>query len=478
MAAENGLRVIRQYSDEGRNLASRVFQESTRTDLFVDNARNVLRNLVQVMHRLKQAALDTVDPAFFIEQLSIIYRDEISRNNIFFVSVGLGIGTVGGFVLGFWLARPHLISPVMKSISCISFSNDDNVTLTTTAIPRLRSSCDVLVRVRSASINRVDRLISQGYGRYLRRLLQKYDQNDSELPLTIGRACSGIVEGVGKGCKSGLEIGDEVWLATPFYENGVCSEIVVAPEGRIGRKPYIIGFEGAASLPYSGCIALTALNEAGLNEHTCFQKRVLIQDGCSPVGCVLTQLVHKWGAHVTATCHTRSMPVVKALGADEVITVDIKEPESDADSIDINDSLPSASNIRKQLALRNRFDVIFMTTTDTYPCSVMEQFIVPQGVIINTVEADIASDNFGLLMRCAYSVYVRLKSLAYSVVRAKPDWGGPHLCHLALDQLAGYVNDNVLQTVVDKVYTVQGSERALDHICSENAIGNTIVTFR
>lgn len=250
------------------------------------------------------------------------------------MSVGLGIGTVGGFVLGFWLARPHLISPVMKSISCVSFNDGDvghnlinykfekylkqylfqNVMLTTTAIPRLRSSCDVLVRVRSASINRVDKRISQGYGRSLRRLLQKYDQYDRELPLTIGRACSGIVEGVGKGCKSGLEIGDEVWLAAPFYENGVCSEIVVAPEGRIGRKPYIIGFEGAASLPYSGCIALTALNEAGLNEQTCFQKRVLIQDGCSPVGCVLTQLLQKWGAHVTATCHTRSMPVLKAIG--------------------------------------------------------------------------------------------------------------------------------------------------------------------
>lgn len=34
---------------------------------------------------------------------------------------------------------------------------------------------------------------------------------------------------------------------------------------------------------------------------------------------------------------------------------------------------------------------------------------------------------------------------------SSPDWGGPHLCHLALDRLAGYVNEGILQTVVDQV---------------------------
>lgn len=41
---------------------------------------------------------------------------------------------------------------------------------------------------------------------------------------------------------------------------------------------------------------------------------VLITDGCSPVGCVLTQLLKKWGAFVTATCNIRSVPVIQALG--------------------------------------------------------------------------------------------------------------------------------------------------------------------
>lgn len=51
-----------------------------------------------------------------------------------------------------------------------------------------------------------------------------------------------------------------------------------------------------------------------INKYFCFCCRVLIQDGCSPVGCVLTQLAKKWGAFVTSTCHIRSVPVIKALG--------------------------------------------------------------------------------------------------------------------------------------------------------------------
>lgn len=41
---------------------------------------------------------------------------------------------------------------------------------------------------------------------------------------------------------------------------------------------------------------------------------ILIVDGCSPVGCVLTQLLKKWGSFITATSNIRSVPVIQALG--------------------------------------------------------------------------------------------------------------------------------------------------------------------
>lgn len=141
-------------------------------------------------------------------------------------------------------------------------------------VPSIRSTTDILVRVRAASIYRIDEQIANGYGRNLRRMIQNYNKYDyQELPLVVGRACAGVIEGVGRGSRSGLEIGDEVWLAAPWYEGGLASQLVVAPENRISRKPFIIGFEGAASLPYSGCVALSALSQANLNEHSSKGKR-------------------------------------------------------------------------------------------------------------------------------------------------------------------------------------------------------------
>lgn len=64
------------------------------------------------------------------------------------------------------------------------------------------------------------------------------------------------------------------------------------------------------------------------------------------------------------------------------------------------------------------------------------------------------------------------------ILKTDSDWGGPHICHKTLDRLAGYVNDGVLQTVVDQVFTSDDAEKAIAHICSAKAIGGTIITFR
>lgn len=78
----------------------------------------------------------------------------------------------------------------------------------------------------------------------------------------------------------------------------------------------------------------------------------------------------------------------------------------------------------------------------------------------------------------SFQIYVRLEKCVAYVFKKESDWGGPHICHRALDRLAGYVNDGVLQTVVDQVYTPDDAEKAIAHICSAKAIGGTIITFR
>lgn len=71
-----------------------------------------------------------------------------------------------------------------------------------------------------------------------------------------------------------------------------------------------------------------------------------------------------------------------------------------------------------------------------------------------------------------------MRKLLACVFHTSNDWGEVHICYKTLDRLAEYVNDGVLQTVVDQVYTADDADKALTHICSAEAIGGTIVTFR
>ncbi|XP_058116791.1 reticulon-4-interacting protein 1, mitochondrial-like isoform X2 [Anopheles ziemanni] len=472
MATESGLRVVRQYSDEGRNLAMRALNEAN------SEAGTALRsawtNFIQLVQRLKTTAREVLDPTVLYEELRIFFRDEIARNNAFAILIGLGFGTTGGFMLGMWLARPHLPTPIMKSIASTSFRDPDNVVVCQTAVPQFQSSSDILVRVRAASLNRIDRRIAFGYGRTLRRMIRSYNSTyDPELPLVLGRSCAGIVEAVGNGSKSGLEIGDEVWLATQWYEPGVASEFVVVPETRVSRKPFLIGFEGAASLPYSGSIALNLLDTHRLNEHTSKGKRILVQDACSPVGCVITQLAHKWGANVAATCHTRSVPVINNLGAADIITFANEHFRSNF--IDVN---VDKSNFINELTSREKFNFIFLTTRLGYDYKFLEKFLTKDGVIVDAVEPELSTDEYGVVGRFFLGTYVRCRKAVAFLFRTNVDWGGPHLCHLVLERLAGFVNDESLKTLVDRVYTPNEVERALEHICSEKSIGSTIITFR
>ncbi|XP_053671147.1 reticulon-4-interacting protein 1, mitochondrial-like [Anopheles nili] len=475
MATESGLRVVRQYSDEGRALALRTLNEANSEAGTV--LRNAWTNFIALVQRLKSSAREVLDPSVLYEELRVFFRDEIARNNAFAILIGLGFGTTGGFMLGVWLARPHLPTPIMKSIASTSFRDPDNVVVCQTAVPQFQSSSDILVRVRAASLNRIDRRIAFGYGRTLRRMIRSYNSTyDPELPLVLGRSCAGIVEAVGTGTKSGLEIGDEVWLATNWYEPGVASEFVVVPETRVARKPFLIGFEGAASLPYSGSIALNLLDVHRLNEHTCKGRRILVQDSCSPVGCVITQLVHKWGAHVAATCHTRSVPVINNLeerGAADIITFANEHFRSNF--IDVN---VDKSNFINELTSREKFHFIFLTTRLGYDYKFLEKFLTKDGVIVDAVEPEISTDDYGVIGRFFLGTYVRCRKAFACLFRTTVDWGGPHLCHLVLRRLAGFVNDETLKTVVDRVYTPNEVERALEHICSEKSIGSTIITFR
>ncbi len=172
----------------------------------------------------------------------------------------------------------------------------------------------ILVRVVAASLNRIDGRRCEGYGRVVFRALGAGD-----VPLVLGRDCSGIVTAVGAGVRR-FKPGDAVWAALDSLAAGTHADHAVVDVTDAALKPATLSHEAAAALPYVGLTAWAALvRRAGLTADTAFGRRVLVHGGAGGVGSFAVQLLKAWGAEVITTCGTKNVEFVRGLGADRVI---------------------------------------------------------------------------------------------------------------------------------------------------------------
>ncbi|XP_053237555.1 reticulon-4-interacting protein 1, mitochondrial isoform X2 [Podarcis raffonei] len=188
--------------------------------------------------------------------------------------------------------------------------------------PLINFPNEVIIKVHAASLNPIDVNMRSGYGAAAIRMKRDplhITSTGSEFPLTLGRDVSGVVMECGLDVKY-FKPGDEVWAAVPPWKQGTLSEFVLASGNEISRKPRCLSHTQAASLPYAGLTAWSAIHLAGgLNQDNCINKRVLIFGAAGGVGTFAIQLMKAWGAHVTAVCSQDASELVKRLGADDVI---------------------------------------------------------------------------------------------------------------------------------------------------------------
>lgn len=82
-------------------------------------------------------------------------------------------------------------------------------------------------------------------------------------------------------------------------------------------------------------------------------------------------------------------------GADDVIAFNSDDKIYELEERDL---------LLKELAIRDPYDVVFWTTSQTYNRDFMSKFVQPSGIIVDTVEKRMASDDYGLFMRFLCSV--------------------------------------------------------------------------
>ena len=295
---------------------------------------------------------------------------------------------------------------------------------------------DVLVEVKAAAINPIDKLIILGH---LQGMLP------IPLPSIVAYDVSGII--VEKGDEvSNFEIGDVVYSRVPQEQMGTIAEYVAVTSVAVSKKPGNISFEEAASIPLAGLTALQSLEHAGVKQND----KVLIHAGSGGVGSLAIQYAKAKGAYVYTTTSTSNVQWVKELGAD--IVIDYKKEDY--------------KTIAKDL------DIVFDTLGDNYTVEAFE--LLKQGGKVVSVKGALDEDTakmFGMVDYKLSEELVKLinaKDASYKYIFMHPN--GAHLNEIKL-----LVEDEKIKPVIDKVYPFADSIEAFTHLASGRAKGKIVI---
>lgn len=195
----------------------------------------------------------------------------------------------------------------MQAITYTRYGSPDVLQLKEVAKPSPKDN-EVLVKVRAAALNYADWHALAGDFRWLGFGVF---QPKFSIPCAD---FAGQVEVVGKNVTQ-FKVGDEVYGDLSSSGWGALSEYVCMPEHLAAHKPVNLSFEQAAAVPMAGCTALQGLHKGGIRSG----QRVAINGASGGVGTFVLQIAKALGAHVTATCSTKNIELVRSLGADHVI---------------------------------------------------------------------------------------------------------------------------------------------------------------
>lgn len=212
----------------------------------------------------------------------------------------------------------------MKAMVLQRPGGTENLVLETLPVPTVKED-EVLIAVRSLSINPIDVKTRSGKG--------LYNVLKNENPLILGWDVSGLVMETGKGVTA-FKKGDEVFGMVNFPGHGKAyAEYVAAPAAHLTKKPFTISHHEAAA---ASLAALTAWQ--AMQAFTSIQKghKVLIHAAAGGVGHYAVQIARHFGAWVAGTASAANRVFILDLGAHQFVdyaTAPLKEQVSDIDFV-------------------------------------------------------------------------------------------------------------------------------------------------
>jgi NADPH:quinone reductase-like Zn-dependent oxidoreductase len=311
--------------------------------------------------------------------------------------------------------------------------------------PKLRDD-DVLVQIHAASINALDTKIKSGEF----KLILPY-----RLPLILGNDMAGTVVQVGARVH-GFKLGDEVYARPDDDRIGTFAEFIAVKASSLALKPMNLGMVEAASLPL---VALTAWQVLVETAKLKKGQKVFIQAGSGGVGTVAIQLAKHLGAFVATTTSTANVDWVKALGADVVI--DYKQQDFATVLRDYDVVLNSLGNDELNKSLR---------------------ILKPGGHLISI--SGPPTPAFAIARRLAWPLRQVLRLLSFGI-RKKARKSGVNYTFVfmradgaQLREITPLIESGAIRPVVDKVFPLQDTPKALAYVDGGRAKGKVVVQVK
>jgi NADPH2:quinone reductase len=195
----------------------------------------------------------------------------------------------------------------MRAIGVTQFGGPDALHLVELPDPEVGPG-QLRIRVLAAAVNPTDTGLRSG-GRA--GLLK-----DIPPPYVPGMDAAGVLEQIGEGVSTDLQVGDHVMaIVVPNAAHGAYSERIVVPAESVARVPKGATDAAASTLPMNGLTTRQALDLLGLEPGD----TLAVTGAAGAVGGYAVQLGKADGLRVIADASEADEQLVKSLGADIVV---------------------------------------------------------------------------------------------------------------------------------------------------------------
>lgn len=333
----------------------------------------------------------------------------------------------------------------MKALTFKRYGKSPDIGFSDVPRPAIRDD-EMLVEVHAVGLNPIDNMIPTGMFKPVLKF---------QLPATMGSDLAGVVKEVGSRVTR-FKPGDAVFASLFDLGTGSLAELAVVPERVAAPMPTNLDFVQAASVPMVALTAWQAMKERG---GVRAGHKVFIPAGAGGIGSMAIQLAKHFGAKVATTTSTGNVPLVRGLGADEVIDYKQQAFETVLRDYDfalgslrdeeINKAIGVLKSGGKLVSLVGPLDAAFAKARKL---NLVLRFV------------------FGLMSRKVMRLAAR-RQVAYSFLFVRPDGA-------QLGEIGQLLRSGRVRPVIDKVFPFAQAPEALAYVAQGRAKGKVVVRLK